>query len=62
MGHEWIIDVLTDMKAYAWANNMGRLAEKVDETLAVVREELSQAGDDGPDNGPGALCGRSRSH
>ncbi len=62
MGHDWIIDVLTDMKTYAQANGMDRLARKVDETLAVAREELAQAGNGGSGGGPGAMGSGSRPH
>ncbi|GEM_PF-1635250 len=42
MRHDWIFDVLTDLKAYAVANGMGRLAVKADEALVVARDEVSR--------------------
>ncbi len=57
MRHDWIFDVLTDLKAYAVANRMTALAAKADEALAVAREEVARvAGASDPDDGlpPGA--------
>ena len=43
MHHDWIFDVLTDLKAYALANGMTALAIKADETLAVARDEVARS-------------------
>jgi len=43
MRHDWIFDVLTDLKAYALANGMTALAIKADETLAVARDEVARS-------------------
>ena len=40
MGHDWIFDVLLDLKAYALANGLTRLAAKVDEALQIAAEEV----------------------
>ncbi len=41
MSHEWIFDVLADLRAYAEKNGLHGLAEKTDELLAVARDEIS---------------------
>ncbi len=43
LAHDWIIDVLTDMQAYARLNGLDALAAKLDETLAVARAEIAAA-------------------
>jgi hypothetical protein len=39
--HDWIIDVLTDLHAYARLNGMEALAEQVERTLEVARAEIA---------------------
>lgn len=41
MGHEWILDVLADLRAYATQNDLPTLAAKTDETLRTARAELA---------------------
>lgn len=41
MGHEWILDVLADLRAYATQNGLPTLAAKTDETLRTARAELA---------------------
>jgi hypothetical protein len=43
MRHEWIFEVLRDMKAYALANGLPALALKAEEALRVARAEVSGA-------------------
>lgn len=45
MRHDWIFDVLSDLKAYALANGMVALAAKAEEALAVARAEVARSGD-----------------
>ncbi len=40
MGHDWVFDVLKDLKSYAEANGFAGLAAKADETLQVARSEI----------------------
>lgn len=40
MGHDWVFDVLRDLKAYALANGFVGLAATVDEALLVAVEEI----------------------
>lgn len=40
MGHDWIFDVLADLRSYAEANGLTALAEKAAETLQVARAEI----------------------
>jgi predicted transcriptional regulator len=46
MRHDWVFEVLTDLRSYSERNGFVRLADQLDVTLAVARDEL---GDDGPD-------------
>jgi hypothetical protein len=39
--HDWIIDVLTDMHAYALLNGMEALAQQIEKTLEVARAEIA---------------------
>jgi hypothetical protein len=41
MGHEWILDVLADLRAYAAQNGLLTLAAKTDEALRTARAELA---------------------
>ncbi len=41
MRHDWIFDVLSDLKAYAQVHGLVALAVKADEALRVAREELA---------------------
>lgn len=43
MRHDWIFDVLRDLKAYALANQMAALAVKADEALIVARAEIARS-------------------
>ena len=41
MRHDWIFDVLTDLRCYAQANGLTALADKAAEMLLVARAEIS---------------------
>ena len=40
MGHDWVFDVLRDLKDYAVANGLNGLAIKVDEALVIAGDEI----------------------
>lgn len=40
MGHEWIIDVLADLKSFASTNDLSVLAAQLEETADVARLEI----------------------
>ncbi len=42
MKYEWIIDVLTDLKAFAQLNGLSVLAEQLDDTKLVAACELAK--------------------
>jgi hypothetical protein len=42
MSHNWILDVLADLKAYARKNDLTALAEQLDDTRHVAVAELAQ--------------------
>ena len=41
MRHDWIFDVLQDLRAYAQSNGLPALALKADEALRVARAEMA---------------------
>lgn len=41
MTNDWIIDVLTDLQKFSATNSMGRLADRLDDTIALATHELS---------------------
>lgn len=43
MGHNWIIDVLADVKSFAEQNNLPLLAGQLDDTLLVAEAEVMTA-------------------
>jgi predicted transcriptional regulator len=52
-GHDWIIDVLEDLRTYAKSNGMTDLARKTDETLDVARQEIADKAQSGGQSGTG---------
>lgn len=42
MQYEWILDVLTDLKAFAKVNGLSILAEQLDDTSLVAATEIAQ--------------------
>lgn len=49
MGNKWILDVLADLKAFAEANDLPRLADQIELTSIVAAAEIIA----GPDPGRG---------
>lgn len=43
MTNDWIIDVLTDLRKFSATNSMGRLADRLDDTIQVATKELDGA-------------------
>ena len=41
MRSDWILDVLTDLKTFARANELMALAEQLDDTAIVARAEIA---------------------
>lgn len=65
MRHDWVFDVLADLRAYALTNDLPRTAAAAEEALAVARREIALAaggGRDPQDGGTGGLPPDSRSH
>lgn len=46
--HDWIFDVLSDLKDYALANGLPDLASSVEVTLSVARRETAGPEDQHP--------------
>ncbi len=58
MQYEWILDVLTDLKAFAKGNGLTALAEQLDDTSLVAAAEIAQTAEDyGRRNGSGCRRG-----
>lgn len=58
MRHDWIFDVLRDLKTYAQSNGLPGLAQKADEALRMARAETAvnpppEAEVEGPATAPG---------
>ena len=45
MGHDWILDVLKDLRTFASANGMPSLAAQLDDTEIVARVEIASQSD-----------------
>ncbi|RKF16108.1 hypothetical protein D6850_00620 [Roseovarius spongiae] len=45
MQNTWILDVLADLKTFAQNNNLGALAEYLDDTSLVAAAELASLGE-----------------
>ena len=52
MRHNWIIDVLADLQAYAELNNLAAIAVAAEQTLAVARAEIAALAPEGVDTKP----------
>lgn len=42
MPYEWVLDVLTDLRAFAQRNGLKALAEQLDDTSLVAAAEIAQ--------------------
>ena len=49
MGHDWLFEVLGDMRAYAERHGMQELAQQIETTEAVARREVAAQNPDGDD-------------
>lgn len=43
MEHDWLFEVLADMKAYAERHGMAQLSEKITEAEEVARSEVARS-------------------
>ncbi len=50
MAHDWIIDVLTDLKTFARSNGLKALAEQLDDAQMVAQIEIAS-------HAKGTACG-----
>lgn len=41
MGHDWILDVLTDLRAFASANDLPSLAAHLDDATKAAQTEIA---------------------
>lgn len=54
MAHDWILDVLTDLKTFARSNGLSELATQLDETRIVATAEIALFAK----GTAGGLCGK----
>ena len=54
MGHDWILDVLADLKSFAQANDLPSLATHLDDAALVARAEIASHAEG---TGFGKTCG-----
>lgn len=53
MTHDWIINVLTDLRSFSQRNGLDALAERLDDTIRVAETEIAGRKADGDeDAGP----------
>ncbi len=60
MQNEWILDVLTDLRAFACRNGLGALAKQLEDTRLVAASELASdsEGCAGHESSPAPAAGR----
>jgi hypothetical protein len=46
--NDWILDVLTDLRRFAGANGLQRLAAELDQTLTVAAADIARARSEEP--------------
>lgn len=56
MQNEWILDVLSDLRAFARQNGMSGLAEHLDDTRLVALAEMASNGEGMPTHGKRATA------
>jgi hypothetical protein len=55
MRHDWIFEVLTDLRSYALKNGLPALAARVEDTMQLARAEIAaQEAQDGTVKGSGS--------
>jgi hypothetical protein len=61
MSHDWIFDVLTDLRTYAQRNGLAKLAIQIEAALLVAQAEIPLAmrspDDDGDSEAPPGSAG-----
>ncbi len=45
MGHDWILDVLTDLETFARSNGLPTLAAQLDEVHLIAQAEMASRGE-----------------
>lgn len=53
MSHDWILDVLADLRNYALRNGLPETAAQAEATLRVARAEIRGPATDPGEGGPG---------
>ncbi len=54
MSHDWVLDVLADLRSYALRNGLPQTAAQAEVTLRVARDEIRSTGSDPGASGPPA--------
>jgi hypothetical protein len=58
MNHDWIFEILRDLRLYAESNGFTSLADKATETLRVAELEIRRGREPKGDDNPGGEGGR----
>ena len=59
MRHDWILDVLADLHAYACENDLPAFADRIEEALGDLQREVACGGEA---LAPAVLLGAGRDH
>lgn len=63
MHHDWIFDVLRDLRSFAQKNGLPALAAQVETTLQVAETEIAALnGRDAPEEGDGGPAAGGQAH
>ena len=49
--NDWILDVLADLKSFALANDLGKLAEQLDDTTLIAAVEIASQAEEARERG-----------
>lgn len=49
--NEWILDVLADLKAFAQANDLGDLAEQLNDTMLIAAADIASQAEEAREQG-----------
>ena len=62
MGHDWIMDVLIDLRTYARANDLPKLAEHLDDAALLAEVEVASTTKGAGPGGCGTSEGSGKTH
>ncbi len=54
--NDWILDVLADLKSFAMANDLGSLAEQLEDTSLIAAAEIASQADEARERRNAGYC------